>query len=427
MSPFDKLKETVRLKATGDRGFVLILALVTMLAMTLIGLSVVMNMTTDLALSRNEREAKTAFQLSEAGIREGVSRLHLASSNARYVGEKSTDANYRQITWNDANSLGRNFSSSTNIMGALSSTQSYSVSIEYLDETNSEGFCDSNEASPNDSVNSSSPPASCDDLPVEVVMYGRDFNIDLTVTKISRGKLPVYRLVSTGASGGTTRVIEAYIGASSLNTDTEAGVNTNSCVNFAGGAFSVTGGMKEGGAGPCTTCNDGVAGCAAKASDDMVTYLGEDLSEVIDMADETHRCKGPTCNAPGDDIPSSGSIDTVVVDWGDAAGDTYSTLIYIDNSGGNDVTLSGNFTGRGILIVSGDLKLSGNLVYEGLVYVLGTLTISGGGSALNVTGGVMANDTVSINGNVTVNYNQETLLDVAKQNSTSEMIVWKRM
>lgn len=427
MSPFDRMNARFRKMADGEGGFVLILALVTMLAMTLIGLSVVMNMTTDLHLSRNEREAKVAFQLAEAGVREAVSRIALPLGNARYVGEKTTDANYRLTTWNDANSLGRNFTSSTTIVGTLSSNQSYSVSIEYLDESNSEGFCDSNGASPNDSVNSSSPPASCNKFPAEVVMYGRDFNIDSSVTMVTRGKLPVYRFVSTGTSGGTTRTIEAYIGASSLNTDTEAGVNTNACVDFAGGAFSVTGGVREGGTGACITCNEGVAGCATKAVDDMTTYLGESLSEVIGMADERHQCKNANCSSPGDDIPSSGVIDGVVADWGDYAGDTYSTMVYIDNSGGKPATISGNFTGRGILIVGGDLELSGNLSYEGLVYVMGTLKVSGGGSNLNVTGGVMANSTVNINGNVSISYNQATLLDVARQNSTSAMIVWKRM
>ena len=158
----------------------------------------------------------------------------------------------------------------------------------------------------------------------------------------------------------------------------------------------------------------------------MTDYLGHDLSTVINMADETHKCKDNTCSQPGDDIPSSGSIDTVITDWGDFGG-SRATLIYIDNSGGKEVSISGNFTGRGILIVSGDLKLSGGLQYQGLVYVMGTLTISGGGGDLNVQGGVMADSTVGLNGSITVTYDQATLLDVSRQSSSSAILVWKRL
>ena len=310
----------------------------------------------------------------------------------------------------------------------------YNVTINYLDETNSEVFCDSNDnVSPNTSGNASSPPASCEDTNAEVVMYGQDFNVPASLTAISYGKQPVYHITSIGTSGTTSRRIEAYVGASALNTDTEGAINTNGCITVSGGpAISITGGVKEGGSGGCSTCDDagdGIASCSVKgAVDDMTTYLGEDLSEIINMADEKHQClDSASCSDPGDDIPSSGMIDGVVLDWGDFTNDSHSTMIYINNAGGKAAQISGTFQGRGILIVSGDLQLTGGLEYEGLIYVLGTLTISGGGSGLNVTGGVMANSTVAVNGSVTVAYDQTTLDAVAKENSSSAIIIWKRL
>jgi len=417
----------IKQKLNEDKGFILILALVTMLSMTLIGLSIVMSMTTDMQLSRNEREAKRAFQLAEAGIKEARARLHLTSSKAQYIGERSTDAGYRTTGW-----AGHSFgaSTSTSVDGL-----NYEVTLSYLVEGNQENYCDSNDDGPNismpttDTKYATSPPSACVTGTPEIVMYGKDFGLTDAVTKISYGKLPVYRIVSKGNSNGTERTIESYVGASSLNTDTEAGVNTNACINVAGGAAVVNGGVKEYGSGGCATCDDAIGGCTAKASFDMMdTYLGEDLSTIIDMADEKHRCKNITCSAPGDDIPSSGAIDTVVMDWGLPASDpdTHSTLIYIDNSGGKEVSLSGNYTGRGILIVSGDLKLSGTLTYEGLVYVLGSLTVSGGGGSLNVLGGVMANNMVQLSGNITASYDKATLDDVARQSSSNTTILWKR-
>ncbi len=428
-----------RIDVKDERGFILILALVTMVAMTVIGLSLIMNITVDMQLSRNERESKQAFQLADGGINEAIARLALSSSQGEYIGEDSADANYRLAAWNSSNSLGRDFGMGVGGDRESADSLNYSVTIRYLDDTNSELFCDSNDAGPNNSdpyVNptnlqgASTYPAAwtCVNTTPEVVMYGRDFMVPASLTEISYGKQPVYKITSIGTSGSTSRTIEAYIGASSLNTDTEGAINTNGCLNVAGGSGTITGGVKEAGSGGCGTCDDGFAGCGVKGStDDLTTYLGEDLSAIIDMADERHQCLNGTCSAVGDDIPSSGFIDGIVTDWGDYAGDSYSTMIYIDNSGGKAATISGNFQGRGILIVSGDLNLSGGLEYEGLVYVLGTLTISGGGSGLNVVGGVMANDTVNINGSITVTYDQATLDEVAKENSSSAIMIWKRM
>jgi hypothetical protein len=87
----------------------------------------------------------------------------------------------------------------------------------------------------NTSLTAVIPPAACDDAPEEVVMYGQDFNINSSVTKIRYGKLPVYRITSTGTVNNTTRTVEAFIGGSSINTDTEFGLNTNGCINVSGG------------------------------------------------------------------------------------------------------------------------------------------------------------------------------------------------
>ncbi|MBI2412206.1 MAG: hypothetical protein HYV24_03245 [Deltaproteobacteria bacterium] len=412
-----------------EKGFVLILALVTMIAMTVIGLSAVMNMTTDLQLSRNERDSKIAFQLAEAGINEMISRLHLPSTNAKYTGEKSTDgAAYRSTTWNSDNSddIGYGYGAGR----ASAETLNYTVQINYLDDGNTENLCDSNDVGSNDSGNASKVPDTaswnCPHGATEIVMFGNDFKIPETVTFIDYGKQPVYKMESTGTYGTTQKTIIAYVGASNLNTDTNAAINTNGCVNISGGASAtITGGVLEYGSGGCTTCNDGMGGCAAKGSEDVMnTYLGDNISEIINFADEKHKCKNGTCSAAGDDIPASGKIDDVVLDWGDYANDTYSRMIYIDNSGGKEVDISGTFQGRGILIVTGDLSLSGNLDFEGLVYVFGTLTLSG---SLTVTGGIMADTTVAVHGSVTSTYDQATLDAVSKENSSSTVILWKRL
>lgn len=429
---------------SGQRGFILILALVTMLAMSLIGISLLMNITTDTALSRNEKSSKMAFQLAEAGINEAVARLHLPSANARYIGEQTGDGDYRTINWNVNNSDGRNFGFSTgtaardSAVGPDGTHMNYDVTITYLTESNAESFCDNNDASlaaPVASVGMNSlpvtvPPGTLDCTgPVEVVMFGQDFNINQSVTRIQRGIMPVYHVFSTGsaASGATTttRRIEAYIGASSLNVDTGGALNTNGCTNGVVAAADVTGGSTCGTQADGSPCPVDGTNCSAvkTASDDMVNdYLGDTVANVAAMADMTLQCSTPAeCNAV-----MNGTTDA---DWGDWSGDTYSRMIYINNT--SPVSISGNDLGadnggRGIIIVQGDLSLGGNFNWEGLIYVLGTLTLNGGGGGVNIVGGAMANTTVNVNGGLNLDYSLAVLQDVGRQSSSSAMLIWKK-
>lgn len=402
-----------------EKGFILILALVTMVMMTIIGISLVMNITTDMQLARNEREAKVAFQLANAGLNEAKARLHLSSIppsiNPRYIGEKTTDAGYRTTAW-----AGHTFSSDPTYLGALGANQSYSVTLKYLDETNPEGFCDSNNAGPNTSVNALTYPSTwtCTNNPPEVVMYGQDFKIPPSVTGISYGIMPIYRAISTGTSNGTSRTIEAYIGASKLNTDTSNAINANSCITVAGGSNTITGGVVQ---GPGCACDPQLSGgCLANktATTDMTTYLGDTLTNIMSYSDQVHSCTNPSCSAPGNDIPTSGKIDALL------GTPTNGSLIFINNTGGVSAKITGTLNGEGILIVTGDLVISGNVTWEGLIYVMGTLTISG---SVNVEGGMMANNTVQLNGSVTAKYDQGDLAEVSRLIGSTAMVVWKRM
>ncbi|HEY4706932.1 MAG TPA: PilX N-terminal domain-containing pilus assembly protein [Thermodesulfobacteriota bacterium] len=403
-----------------EGGFILILALVTMLAMTIIGLSMIMNMSTDVQLSRNERDAKTSFQLAEAGVNEAMARIKLPSGNARYIGEIVGDAGgppNRNNTWNSDDS--KNFGFGQGGVKESADGLNYTVTIRYLDETNPEGFCDSNNNTfPNNDGNADTfgdPAWPCVAGDQEVVMFGRDFKLSDTFTYTSFGRHPVYEVTSIGTSNGTTRTVVAYVGATSLNTDTEAGINTNSTITWNGGG--------------CDVSVTPAGSCMQAQTNDYNTHLGETVNSIKEMANEKHQCSTNTCNGAGDDIPSNGGLEGVVMDWGDFAGDGWSTMIYIDNaSPGRAVSMNG-LVGRGILVVEGDLELAGNVDYEGLIYVLGTLTISGGGaSTKNITGGIMAQDVVTLNGNnLSVQYDQATLEEVAKQNSKPALVLWKRL
>ncbi|MBI5886304.1 MAG: pilus assembly PilX N-terminal domain-containing protein [Deltaproteobacteria bacterium] len=410
-----------------DKGFILILALVSMLAMTIIGISLVMNMSTDMQLARNERDGKQAFQLAEAGVNEAIARLRLPVAHARYDGEPeaatiaaaaTNPKGYRTTALWPAGSA---FNSATSADGL-----DYAVTVNYL--TEQDPFCDDNAGNTN--VNGI--PAGALNCNNEVVMFGQDFNIcfnDIAAcTKPSarRGVYPVYRITSTGTVNTTDRTVEVLVGASNLNMDTNGAINTNTCVN-AGGSTTIVGGVQE--AGACGACDAGIDVCNAKAADTMDTFLsGDPLSSLASSADWKIDCNAiNACNADIGAVPDSM--------WGDCAGDSASSLLYIDThmdtfSPTISATDLPGGCGRGILIINGNITLSGNMTWEGLIYVMGTLTLNGGGgSGINVTGGIMANNTVTLNGNIRATYDLKTLEDVGRQagSAAKTYISWRRL
>lgn len=390
----------------GDKGFILVITLLLMVSMLTTGLLAIINASTETLIGRNEKEQKFAIQLAEAGLNEMYARVHLASGNAYYLAELPTDANYRTPSWQ------KNFDQSTsreNLCSGSAANCNYNVTIQYLTENTTDGFYKG-------TYNG------------EIVMFGQDYQFSSNMTPLppTIGYLPVYKITSAATYGNTSVQLISYIAASSLNTNTQGAIDSNSdpAVDIQGGSSNITGG---------TTPNAGY---------DLNSQIGIDIYDtaqnsisIEEIADERHYCSDNNCGAVGDDIPPSGVIDSVVADWGDFAGDTYSTMVFIDNDDDDDYNtastakpakISGNLTGRGILVVTGDLTITGGLQYEGFIYVMGTLTISGGGSGLNVTGGIIAKNTVSINGNVTVTYNTSTLQGIGSENSQTSVIRWAR-
>lgn len=427
MNKLRSLKSSIAQTVRDDRGFVLILALVAMLSMTVIGVSLISNMTTEMQIARNEREAKAAFNLAEAAINEGMARLRLSISDANYAGEplaaEMCAAGFPcpryTATWGGTPLI--------NCADGLACT----VSVKYLVEA--PPFCDSaaNAGAPN-TIGGLPAAINCNN---EVVMYGQDFNISDMLTSNKIGKFPVYEITGIGTYNNTTRTVVAYVGGSSMNTDTGAALNTNNCLDPSGAAtpnvFADSGFSTNIIENDSCPLHDPLVSTHLPASQrfDPNTFLtgSGNMSDLISIADEVHYCVGTTCNAAGDDIPSSGSVDTLVTNWGDYAGDTYSSIIYLTCIG-KPCSISGNFQGRGLLIVQGDLTLSGNFSYEGLIFVSQHLTLSGGGSTMNVTGGIMSNGTTTSHGsNLTVTYSPSTLMDVGRSSSSKAMIGWKRL
>jgi hypothetical protein len=101
----------------------------------------------------------------------------------------------------------------------------------------------------------------------------------------------------------------------------------------------------------------------------------------------------------------TGGVYATIPNFGNVAANVY-RITYVTGN----VTISGNVSGAGILVIEGNLTLTGTFTYTGLVIVLGNVRFSGGGSGKMIRGGLLIDgdasvgDVFGINGTVDVQY-----------------------
>jgi len=82
-------------------------------------------------------------------------------------------------------------------------------------------------------------------------------------------------------------------------------------------------------------------------------------------------------------------------------------IVYFNMGGDKTLKLAGGTKGAGILLVNGNLDLSGGFTWYGEIIVTGSFNFSGGGEK-NVTGGILAGESTTVNtdvgGNVGILY-----------------------
>jgi len=108
-------------------------------------------------------------------------------------------------------------------------------------------------------------------------------------------------------------------------------------------------------------------------------------------------------------------------------------ITWINVPSEEELTVSGNLEGSGILIISGDVHFSGTVVFDGIIYIAGKLRMSGtpviSGSIL-VEGETDIDTTIT--GHVTVNYDPIAINNALEYTSettssgSSEIISWRQ-
>lgn len=130
--------------------------------------------------------------------------------------------------------------------------------------------------------------------------------------------------------------------------------------------------------------------------------------------------------------------------------DSFPTTFWLDpfdhNQGPNivyletDLELNGNIgTIGGFFVVDGDVvtnpgewfdvTINGNGQIDGCIYTRGEFRINGGGGGLNVFGGVWASEEARMNGNATVEYNEEYMLAIESLNINPDVQIttWREV
>ncbi len=104
-----------------------------------------------------------------------------------------------------------------------------------------------------------------------------------------------------------------------------------------------------------------------------------------------------------------------------------SGITWVDVASGSTLTVAGNLTGSGLLIINGNVHFSGNYDFRGIVYVLGTLTATG---TFDSWGGIIVASTAgvdNINGNPTLHWDKEEIRKalIPLSLDSAQIVSWK--
>ncbi|MCF8127288.1 MAG: pilus assembly PilX N-terminal domain-containing protein [Deltaproteobacteria bacterium] len=473
------ISENQKRKASENRnnqsGIVLILSLVFLCILALLGSTAVVLTTTDMKIGSNYRDNAQAFSSAQAGVAEAIARLNGSSTASGYAGDTGATPHswwsayiLTTGTWSTADDpeynanyqnyfpSGTNYTSTTASVNTLQSTVDvdYFVKIKHKREYDAEqaGHTTTTTHYADGDGNLGTNPLSA---PGSIVYYGDDpttvndkswVYFTSAGTPTPREARPVEIIRSYGESNGSLAVVEVEIKKIALNIATEAAIYAKDIIT-ANGAVDVDGtdqagtvgavdcgGVSEPAKPPFYNSPTGTSitlnGVSSELDGALPTACSDAGLTFNDLKSGTSDCLSGDVDIPITDyvtqmgLPGA-ATEIILADQNNgtygADGNGNSIIAYCDATvlvGG--LKLNG-VTGYGLLAVKGDLVLGGGFTWYGLVLCTGTLTFNGGGgpNAINITGAVLANQTVTMNGSVNVQYDscyiQEALTGMSAQ------------
>jgi len=406
--------------------------------LSIFGLIAIDATTTELKAAGKQKVSLQAFFAAESGLSEAMRRLKESSSSADSLGDTAaplvpnwsayllTDDSW--ISSDDPDYDGdltnyiptsSSFTNTTIQANSKQSTIPYFVRIRHKREYDAEkaghttGYPHYFDDDGSSATNTAAAPGN-------IVYYGYGDPSQATkalqfTTSSATEHFPVEIITTYGMRGGSIKA-------------TEAEVFRNPGIAVVGAIYSE--GNLTGNGNSATI--SGVDHCGS----------GPDLPAIYTLDPATSSISGATVDGTiesGTDDLDLGNYVAVLKDStsslvtlnADVNGATYGSAggfvtVYSETSGNVGGLNMRNIDGHGTLIVEGDLTMGGGFTWTGLVVVTGTLTFNGGGSGVNITGAVMSQDAVTLNGGLEISYDS-CVVGEAFSSLSYELINWRQL
>jgi Tfp pilus assembly protein PilX len=371
------------------------LLMVTML--TLLGTTAAIVTSTDLLIGGNYKVSEGAFYAAEAGIEEARGRLRASAGTNMIADTLPTSNQWRAYigTQTMAQAKGYNSSLSTNLRtDSLQSSMSYVVVIKH--ETDASG---------------------------NVLYWGDPSGSGVNRRTTTNTGNNIYIVTSTGYIANSSRTVEAEVTPPSPISAPGA-VYVKEITAIQGSSTYITGSDGNGGNGCGSQNRAGVATTGPSGSVDyntghpQILGTGGDPSIVYNQASLDISAMITVLKSSANyTYTTSGTISGQ--DWGTPQGGggtpplpsscSVHNVVYYD-TGGTGISLTGQTSGCGILLVDGNLDLHGGFNWYGPILVTGSVTMTGNGGAnegKQITGAILAGGSTSadlVGGGVSIIY-----------------------
>jgi Tfp pilus assembly protein PilX len=390
---FQQQRATVK----NEKGFVLVLALMSLLFLTLLGLSAMSTSVFDIKIGANDYSSKKAFFVAEAGWNE---------FKARFKTGEITD----------------NAPTETNWMLFIAPAEARAKEIGYI-------------KNPGQTY-------------IQSVQSQFDYATMVT-HKVENNKVvtraghPVYVATSHGWSGEANKVVQVTF-HKSPNLDPPGALYSKTSVFVKGSSTHIIGNDVCQVVNPINkpgiiTTSDTIAISGSPViegtPEDMITrsplnlQLGEYVTYLKDYANISYSyMKNQTLTGVDFGSLSSGGKTDVPVKPTDPLSEP--NIVYFNMNIVNTIKLAGSSHGEGILLVDGNLELNGGFAWYGIIIVTGALTFTGGGEK-NITGGVLAGEMTSleveVSGNTAILYCSEVMDFLKNRVPAFKTANWKQV
>ena len=334
-----------------ENGVALILTILLLLVLTLIGISSVNTSSYDSVISGNKRSSEQAFYIAEAGLNEFKGRFKQGVTG-QITDAYPTDPDWKLfLAINHQRAEGIGFDSNNPKHVFVQSLQNQlDFGVEVRHRIGPDG---------------------------KVMIYGWK---------------PVYIAKSSGfAMDGGKKAIEAEI-KKGLDVNPPAALYTKAPVTIKSDSTEILGDDQCGTydkPGIVTTSTITIIGHPTIDSQEVNSSTILDLEAMVDdlkiYANYNYEC---TSDRTLTDMHWGTPVLDPLTGLLSYTGDM--NIVYFNMNEINELTLSGDSSGAGILIVEGDLVLQGSFNWYGVVIVTGSLRSTGGSTSINVTGAVLA-------------------------------------